>query len=148
MPTIFSFAAQVDAWVKKTKQRTEAVFKESAQRVISDMQTPVGAGGNMPIDTGFLRASLQTTLNAPTAKITYRQSDAPVTFDTSAPALTIAGAKLGDTVYAVYGANYAPYVEYGTGGRAGRGFVRLAAQRWPEIVSQAATEARGRAQSR
>lgn len=140
-----SFAAQVDAWVAKTKERTEAVFKESAQRVLAEAQKPVGAGGNMPVDTGFLRASLQATINAPVAAVTFRTEGQQ--YDAASVALVIAGAQLGDTIYGVYTANYARYVEYGSRGRAGRGFVRLAAQQWPQIVSQVVAEAKSRVQT-
>lgn len=140
-----NFSATVDQWVRETKERLEAVFKESAQRVISDMQEPVGAGGNMPVETGTLRASLMASLNEPNMTVTYRHDGSgQVQYNPSQVALTIAAADLGDTVYAVYTVNYAHHVEYGAQGRAPRAFVRLAAQKWPQIVNQVALEARSR----
>lgn len=137
-----TFAAQVDAWVAKTKERMVAVFLEAAQRVIEQAQTPVAAGGNMPIDTGFLRASLVTTLNAPAAGIRFREEDVMVHhYSGTETALTIAGARIGDTIYAVWTANYASYVEYGVNGQPGRGFVRLAAQNWQQIVDEVTRDA-------
>ncbi|WP_290497628.1 hypothetical protein [Hyphomonas sp. UBA4494] len=140
-----NFSATVDQWVRETKERMEAVFKESAQRVISDMQEPVGAGGNMPVDTGFLRASLRASVNEPSMSFTFRPDEGGAyRYEATQVALTIAGADLGDTIYAVYSANYAHHVEYGAQGRAPRAFVRLAAQKWPQIVNQVALEARSR----
>lgn len=138
-----SFSAQIDDWVRKTERRTEAVFKESAQRVFASALVPVGAGGNMPVDTGFLRASFQATINAPVTGVKHRTGGTtyPVT---DQYALVIAGAKVGDVIYGTFTANYARHVEYGTRGRAGRGFVRLAAQRWPTIVNQVVAEAKAR----
>lgn len=143
-----SFSAQIDAWVAETNGRVEAVFKQSAQEVIEDMQAPVGKGGNMPIDTGFLRASLQVNLSGPVPP----SRDNPYTKPNSAPAwgdseaaLSIAGAEIGDTIYATYGANYACHVEYGAKGRTGRGFVRLAAMKWQAIVTRVSARLRARA---
>jgi hypothetical protein len=149
-----SFTAQIDAWVATTKDRTEAVFKESAQRVVETMQKPVAAGGNMPVETGFLRASLRTTLNSP-ASGSIANPGNPVQYDDGSVALAINGAELGDTIYAVYTAKYARRSEYGfvgedslgrTYNQVGRGFVRLAAQQWPQIVDQVANEAQSRSQ--
>ena len=59
-----SFSATVSEWVAKTKQRQEAVYKGSAQTIVSYMQTTRAAGGNLRVDTGFLRASLIATTGA------------------------------------------------------------------------------------
>ena len=145
MPTNLEFAASVDDWTRATKERMAAVFRESTKRVIAEMQKPVGSGGNMPVDTGFLRASLQATINTPGGSISYRPQGSAFAYDGSKVVLTLARAKIGDTVFAVYGANYAPHVEYGANGRAGYGFVRLAAQQWQGIVNRVVVEAKSRA---
>lgn len=138
-----SFAAQVDAFVAQTQQRIDAVFRESAQRIIGVMQTPVGAGGNMPVDTGFLRASLRVTLDAPIPG-DQRNPGSVVGYDDSGVALSIAGAPLGSTLFATYGANYAVHQEYGTSKMAGRAFVRLAAAQWQQTVSEVSAELKQR----
>lgn len=149
-----SFAAQVDAWAKKVKTRQVAVFRESAQRVISDMQTPEGAGGRMPVDTGFMRASLQATLGTPASGTLKPPLEGAVqAFDAGQVALVIAGAELGDTIYATYGAAYARRLEYGfvgqdslgrTYNQAGKAFVRSAAQKWGQIVGEVTGELKAR----
>lgn len=131
------FTASVNAWVTKSKKRMLVVFQQSVQDVTDIMQTPVKLGGNMPVDTGFLRASLRGSIGAPTTG--YLQKDPKqqhYTLVSSQYTLTINGAKIGDTVYLVYLANYAWFQEYGSQGRAGRGFVRLAAQQWQDIVAR------------
>lgn len=134
-----SFAAALDDWVLETKERTLAVFRGSAQEIIEVMQKPVAEGGNMPVDTGFLRASLQVNLNGwvPTNRENPKP-DAPKgaldTFNSTVAELVIAGAKLGDTVYASYSANYAPMMEYGTSKTQPRAFVRLAMAQAETIV--------------
>lgn len=134
------FSAAVDDWVIETKERLEAVFKTAVQYTIEDMQTPVGGGGNMPVDTGFLRTSLQASINAPILR-QMANNGSPIGFATDTT-LVIAGAEIGDTIYATYGANYAVYQEYGANGRAGRGFVRLASQNWQSHVNRAVADLR------
>lgn len=136
-----SFSAQVSAWMGKTQSRMSTVFKESAQDVISEMQevgpsvaNPDSSGsGNMPVDTGFLRASLQAAINAPATGMEFRAPlSKDIAYDPSPVALIIAGANIGDTIYATYAASYAPQME------ARYGFVRLAAQNWDQIVQRRA----------
>jgi hypothetical protein len=137
-----TFTADVSAWVRKSKKRMLVVIQQSAQDVIELAQKPVGAGGNMPVDTGYLRASLTTTLNTPGASYPAKARFEPNSYSAEVGAaeaqytLTINRMKLGDTIYAVYLANYAYFQEYGSQGRTGRAFVRLAAQQWRSIVAK------------
>lgn len=136
-----SFSASVSAWAAETQRRTEAVFKDSAQRLVKEVLTPVAEGGNMPVKTGFLRSSLRgSTETMPkvgdaTATPAEGMFYAP---DFGEIGLTIAGAKLGDTLYLGFTANYAPYVN------AKRQFIDLAAQRWPQIVTESCQAAQAR----
>lgn len=132
MPRL-GFAAQVDEWTRQTRERMEAVFKTAASDVIEAMQTPVGGGGNMPVDTGFLRASLVVSINTE-LPATNRKNPGGAGFSPRPVDMVIAGAALGDTIVAGYTANYAGYVNYGTGRMAPRQFVERAAQQWPTIV--------------
>ncbi|MFG1462265.1 HK97 gp10 family phage protein [Xanthobacter sp. DSM 24535] len=172
-----SFSAQVAAFQEQAEKKMRAVFRESAQDVVADMQTtgwsvastaaaiaeglggkgrgknykpiqgPVlsaGEGGNMPVDTGFLRSSLQISIDGefPSAtrenpeRVTHNYNPEPVN-------LLINGAEIGQTINAGYTAKYAPHVEYGARGRAPRRFVGLAAQRWQEIVNRVVARLNG-----
>lgn len=134
------FSAQIDAWVAKTTDRAQAVFRESTQRVISKAQE------NVPVDTGFLRASLRaSTESMPPIDDQARPSGAGYSYDGGQITLTIAGAELGSTIFAGYTASYAIHVEMGTSRMAPRGFVALAAAQWPSIVSQVTQELKARA---
>ncbi len=141
-----SFTAGVNAWVAETKQRMGAVRKESAQRVVEIMQTPVAKGGRMRVDTGFLRASLVGMIGqgsfAPREK---PEGVAHFTYDAGAINLVIAGAKPSDAITVGYTAIYARPREYGARGQPGDAFVRLAAQQWGRVVSDVCVELRGRA---
>ncbi|RAI34530.1 HK97 gp10 family phage protein [Rhodoplanes serenus] len=147
-----SFAAQVDAWVRETEARMTAVFRQSAQEVIEEMQTPVGEGGRMPVDTGFLRSSLQVSLNADPVPATRKNDDGA---SAAAPdvSMVVAGAEIGDTITASYSAVYARRIEYGfvgqdskgrTYNQSPRGFVRGAADQWQAIVTRVAQRLKDR----
>lgn len=142
-----TFEAQISDWVAKCERRQFAVFRESAQRVTTFMQEPVGKGGNMPVDTGFLRRSLVPTLNSPNTAILEKPADYTSSgdWDAGSVALTLARAKPGDTFFAVYTANYARHVNYGARDRAGRLFVQHAAKQWQSIVNDVAQEVKARA---
>ena len=139
-----SFEAQVSAFVAQSQARIKAVVAESAQRIIGIMQTPVGAGGAMPILTGYLRSSLQVTIGSPVPASRKRPEGETFAYDAAPISLTIAGAPLGEIIFATYGANYSTHVEYGTSKMQGRGFVRLAAMQWPVIVAEVSAELKSR----
>ncbi len=141
-----SFSADIDKWVMKTKARAEAVFHESAERVVAEMQKPMGEGGRMRVDTGFLRASLMASTSQMPA---IRPNAKPVPdqkygFDMGPISLVINGADLGATIYAGYVAGYAIYREYGANGQAPDAFVRTAAAKWSQIVSEVIKDAKAR----
>ena len=125
-----SFEAQISDWVRKTQRRTEGVFKESAQELFRIAQTPVKAGGHMPIVDGFLRDSLQTGLNG---------SEGVKGEDSYEVA--IGGALIGDTIQGGWTAEYAVKVHYN--GKDGVPYLwrDLAAEQWQEIVARNARKA-------
>jgi HK97 gp10 family phage protein len=148
--TGLDFGAQISEWVARTTQRTEAVFKESTQRTVARMQTPVGAGGNMPVDTGYLRASIRASTESmpridPGAKAPIIGG---VPYNADDVTATIINARLGQTIFVGYVASYAPYVEYGTSKMPPRAFVGLAVQQWPATVTQVCEELRNRVEAR
>ena len=149
-----SFAAQMTDWAKATEKRLEAVFRQSAQTVANEVRKPKGAGGHMPVDTGNLRRSLiASNSEMPTVepgKTDFADKDQNIK-------LTIAKTKLGGRIYLGFQAVYARRMEYGFTGedslgrtynQVGNGFVRLTAQRWPQIVTQTAKALQGRVEAR
>lgn len=135
-----SFTAQIDDWVLKSKARMLAVFQTATQFVIEDMLD------RTPVDTGYLRASVVVTFNSPAP---IRKDSKPVDGQhynsTQQYALAIAGAKLGQSIFASYTAAYAAPIEYGFKSYAGAGMVRLAAQNWDQHVAKAVAIARVKA---
>jgi hypothetical protein len=136
-----TFTAQVDEWARKSEARMIAVVRDAAQKTVDMMQKPTAKGGNMPVDTGFLRNSLQAGINAPKVGPSVNPGN-PVAQNDGDIVLAIQGVEPGDTLYLTYSANYARFVEYGANGRPGRGFVRLATQKWKRTVAASAIEAR------
>ena len=134
-----TFSAKVDDWASKSEARVDAVRRESVQRLVAIAQTPVAKGGNMPVDTGFLRSSLMaSTATMPRVGEGAQGSESQIT-------LAIANWDAGQPLYLGYTANYAAHVHWGTRGRAARLWVTLAAQRWKQIVAEVARELRSRA---
>ena len=144
-----TFAAKVNAWVQAVPERQAAVFKGAVQKVVSAAQTPVGAGGNMPIRDGFLRASVAATLTGAPPPMTYKpKGAAQYAYNPAEVALVIASADVSDTILLAWTANYARHVHWGAQGRAPQPFLSLAAQRWPQFVAEAAAEAQASTDSR
>jgi len=132
-----TFTAEIEDWARKVLGAEEAIFKEAAQELVSELNSLV------PVDTGFLRASLQ----ASTSAMPVLSRDNPGgTFapDMGEIVLVIAGADLGDTIYLGYTARYGPHVHYGANGRPGRPWVTMVAQRWPQIVEAVGARVKAR----
>ena len=66
---------------------------------------------------------------------------------TDVATLAIAGAEIGDILYACYGAVYAGSVNYGKNGSGGRLFVETAAQKWEAIVADVSARAQSLVES-
>lgn len=138
-----NFTAQVSDWVRQTEQRLDAVFKQSAQEVIFDMQN------RTPVDTGFARASVVVSTSAMPSIDPNKTGAGSGTYapDVQEIALAIAGAEIGETIFAGYTAAYAVPLEYGHSKQAPNGMVRLAAQRWPAIVAEVSARAQSRVEA-
>lgn len=135
-----TFTVQMQAFADLTKAKLELVFKASAQDVFEIAQRPKALGGNIPVDTGFLRNSFVSGLNGSTA---LSGPDAFVA--------AIASAELGDAVFGGWTAAYARRMEYGFTGtdsrgrtynQAGNHFALNAVQQWQQIVARNAEKAR------
>jgi len=126
------FTATIAEWATKSEKGMAAIRNESVKRVIQQAQTPTAQGGNMRVDTGFLRSSGQLSFSGmPTGPVRPAPDAAPnqYGFDVSPVALQLAGAGLNTTLYWGWTANYAKYREWHDA------FLRLAVQNWPTIVN-------------
>lgn len=117
--------ANISKWADKIVGRMDDLIRQSAQEVFEIAQTPSAQGGRMPVDTGFLRNSLVTSLNGSTSLS-----------GAASYVMTIAGARAGDVIFGGWGAEYAVDQEFGSRGRAGKFFMRSAASEWNRIVQE------------
>lgn len=130
-----SFSAQIAAEVAQIKNGLEMVVRQSTQDLADEIDRPVAQGGNMPVDTGYLRNSRVMVLNGPPPAMTTKPKDYNNTSAPPAAELVLAGFEIGDTIGLYYTAAHGPAQEYGARGRAGRGFIRQGAQKWASFVA-------------
>lgn len=129
-----SFSATIADWAQEVEGAAEVIFKESVQELVSVLNTLV------PVDTGFLRASLRASTTEMPAMTLDNPGQGSFTPDAGSIELVIAGADLGTTIFLGYSARYGSYIHYGTNGRPGRPWVTMAAQRWQSIVEAKSAE--------
>lgn len=128
------FAAQVADWVRESENVMEAVVKDAAQAMMHDAtETVVGISrggafqrGVIPVDTGFLAASL---VSSASGGAMAKGQDSYVA--------AIAGMEFGDTVSFGWTADYAQHVHYGTSRMPGRFWVNDAVVGWQGYVDAA-----------
>lgn len=124
------FEDQVTQWTKQTEQRLTSAYRASIQDLVEEAQEPRGSGGNLPVDTGFLRSTGDAAID----KLPVGESQNPggsFSWSPETALLVINRAQLGDTVFFGWTAEYATYMENRYG------FVRLAIQNWSQIVNNA-----------
>jgi len=130
--TKYTFAT-LDQWTKKTEKRIDAVLKDATQSVVAVAQQTKAKGGRMPVDTGNLRNSLQSSI-AGGASGEGKESY-----------IMVAGnMKGGDLATFTWTAEYAAAVNNGNRGRPGAHFVEGAVDQWPAIVRASIAKAKAR----
>lgn len=103
---------EINRRAKVYEQRLEAVFKSTAQDMFREMTKPVGDGGRMRVDTGFLRASaMVSTEDFPVADKENPDKNKKYAFRMGSVSAIIMGAKVTDELFFGFTANYAPYRE-------------------------------------
>ena len=125
--------ATLDQWTKKTEKRIDAVLKDATQSVVAVAQQTKAKGGRMPVDTGNLRNSLQSSI-AGGASGEGKESYIMVA----------AGMNGGDVATFTWTAEYAAAVNNGNRGRPGAHFVEGAVDQWPAIVRASIAKAKAR----
>jgi hypothetical protein len=115
--------ATLDQWTKKTERRIDAVLKDATQSVVAVAQVTKAKGGRMPVDTGNLRNSLQSSI----AGGAFAEGEA-------SHILVAPQMKGGDVATFTWTAEYAAAVNNGNNGRPGAHFVEGAVDEWPAIV--------------
>ena len=123
----------LDQWTKKTEKRIDAVLKDATQSVIAVAQQTKAKGGRMPVDTGNLRNSLQSSV-----------AGGAMGEGASSYILVAGNMKGGDLATFTWTAEYAAAVNNGNRGRPGAHFVEGAVDQWPAIVRASIAKAKAR----
>lgn len=134
------FSATLDEWARKSKNRMNAINRQSIQDVIDDAQTPLAKGGRMHVDTGFLRASGSASNTGMPSGPVRGDSNVPNYYspDSGAVETVIAKTEIGTPFFFGWTAAYARIREQKDA------FLRLAAQKWPTFVRQNVQKAKER----
>lgn len=137
------FTATIDVFVARNSKVLRAIQNESVEEVIRRAQLSDDKGGRMRVDTGFLRASGQISINGMPTGPSRKPSDAMKNdpryeFTASPIILALATAPMGAEIHFGWTANYARYREYKDG------FLRVAVQQWPSIVDQVTADLKRR----
>lgn len=125
----------------REKRKLLAIFRQSAQELAEEANTPEANGGRLPVDTGNLMNSQRASTQGMPA-----ESSQPV-------ALALVSVELGQTVWIGWTAAYAMRQEHGFFGedalgrvyaQPGKGFAHAAAQNWDVIVDRVTGDVRRR----
>ena len=130
--TKYTFAT-LDQWTKKTEKRIDAVLKDATQSVVAVAQQTKAKGGRMPVDTGNLRNSLQSSV-----------AGGAMGEGASSYIMVAGNMKGGDVATFTWTAEYAAAVNNGNRGRPGAHFVEGAVDQWPAIVRASIAKAKAR----
>ena len=132
----------LDQWTKKTEKRIDAVLKDATQSVIAVAQQTKAKGGRMPVITGNLRNSLQSSI----AGGASGEGE-------SSHILVVPLMKGGDVATFTWTAEYARRINSGFTGadslgrnysQVGAHFVEGAVDQWPAIVRASIAKAKAR----
>lgn len=132
-----SFSSTVAGWAKMAEGRNTAVFQEAGVRLAAAIRQSRQEGGHLPYERGNLQRSLAASTIGPPA-VLWRQKEFGGSLERIAE--VIRGASIGQTIWLGFQAPYAVKVEQGESG----GFFALGAQRWPQIVLEAAQSVKSR----
>lgn len=139
--TTVSFGDQVAQFSEKAKDLFLAARNEAAEDIGDKLREYT------PVDHGFLRGTIQTSINEPTPIDPDKMNAGKATYSGTVgeTSLVIANAGIDDVIYHCFTMGYAPFVEYGTSKMAPRAMVRRTVAEWPQVVSAAAARVRARA---
>ena len=132
------FTNKTKSWEKNFPKRFNQVAQMAVSRMANDAGEPIAKGGRMPVDTGFLRASVDAEVGRMPSGQSKNTSNAPVAYTGAGLTASILrwNAASGEPLYIGWVAQYARPMEYKYG------FMRGAAEKWDGYVDGIARRAR------
>lgn len=130
------FARTVADFQRKAEIAILATAREASKSLMEEALNPRAKGGRLGVDTGALRNSFVAAVNSIPSGQSTPEGLQSVAFDMQPLVLAINRVRLGDRLVIGTAMNYAKYHEAQTG------FIRLAAQNWPQHVAKAAVKVR------
>ena len=128
-----TFKEEILEFKGRTRRKLDNIYRDSMKDLVEQAQKPQAAGGNMPVETGFLRSSIRASLTSMPTPVRGAVSEEGFRYNYIKGRIDaiIDKAKFGiDTVYIGWTAAYARRQENQFG------FMRLASQNWRQIVSR------------
>lgn len=142
-----SFSATIGKWGQKVPEAIDAVFKNSAQRLMKELNgeltrlvydAPPAPSGYQR--TGFLKASLVASTEEMPQLVKDNPGIGPHP-DAAGPVVLVINGWEGDqTLYLGYTAKYGAMVHFGAQGTTPKPWVTLVSQRWAAIVKEEAAK--------
>lgn len=126
-----TFTASIDKFIAKSEAKLEAVVKTAVQDTINEAQTSNRKGGFMRIDTGFLVNSGQASIGTLPVGESKNPGVQLPEWNPQSIAAALLQWDLNSPFYFGWVANYARARENKDG------FMRRAAQNWPQHVNKA-----------
>jgi hypothetical protein len=133
-----NFKAQVDDIVLKNEKRMNALVRQSVQELIDQAQTPVGKGGKMRVDTGFLRASGQLSFTGMPTGPVRPEDGKKYPYETTPYVVQLSKSQVGTPIFFGWTAEYAKFREVYDG------FLGSAVQNWQSIVDKVVSDIKRR----
>lgn len=130
-----AFAAQVEAWANKARERITLAQRKIAMEVFTEVIMM------SPVDTGRFKGNWQCSIGSvPNGTLALDDQSGTATISAmTAEALQV---EAGQVIYLVNNLPYAQRLEYGWSKQAPNGMVRLTVQRWRPVVARVAREIR------
>ena len=136
------FAAQLADFEKVVDDRLRRILRKSMDELLTMAQRPIREGGRIPVESGYLRASLElregdelvTTLEP----LTRTEAQAFAADRPEGDTSIIEAAEVGKLYTATWRAPYAIISEFGSGRNPGYLSVTAASANWQQIVARVA----------
>jgi hypothetical protein len=124
-------AKAVYAEIDRVIARANRVYQEALVLLAAEMQRPITEGGNMPVDTGFLRSSLEASVSGTKPPLMPHPGGEIYTYDANAVNSVLRTATIRKhKATLAYAAEYAQFAEHDHRVR------DLAVQKWPSLVEK------------